>query len=212
MPLEIKSALIRKECNKDDFLMLMTGMYDTMRAFELFPVNKIYDRQNRGGKIFKYIKPNSGRSSIGYIMGVLRFAKKLGLFLEFRALPTAFAGKDSAVSFIEDGLKASGSVTILTSYNKHAITTYNPTLITTMKCHFATITGIDDEKITISTWGKKATVDIDEWIKSLHSIKAWESTLFYFLPTNKPSMIKSFLSCALPFFKGIFQAVTRKAQ
>lgn len=212
MPCEIKSALLDRKCFKDDFLMLMTGMYNTMRSFEVFPINLLYDRKERDHKAFKYIKANNGRSSIGYISGVLRYAAKLGLMLEYKALPTAFVGKECAAAFITEGLKSSGSVTILTSYNKHPLTTYNPTANTAMKCHFATITGMDDENIIISTWGKKATVNIDEWLKSLHSIKAWESTLFYFVPTDKISMIKSILASPLPFIKGIIQAIIRKAQ
>ena len=212
MPVEIRNALLKKECRRDDFLMLMTGIYNTMRSFEVFPLNIIYDRNKRSSKCFKYLKANNGRSSIGFISGVIRFAKKIGLNLACKALPTAFAGKKSVIDFIREGLTVSGSVAILTSYNKHAITTLNPTQCSTMKCHFATITGMDDSKIFLSTWGKSGYAEIDEWVTSLNSIKAWESTLFYFVPTTKRLRNLSLLTSFFPFVKGILQALKRKAQ
>ena len=212
LPREIKSSLILKNCSRDDFLMLMTGVYGTMRAFEIFPFNVIYNRSKRGLKVFKYLKPNNGRSSIGFIRGVVRYASKIGLNLEYRALPTAFCDKEKALLFIKEGLKASGSVTILTSYNKHTITALDSSQKMTMRCHFATITDCSEDTIIISTWGRAVSMDIDEWVKSLCSIRAWESTLFYFVPTTKQAMRKSLHTAWIPFVRGIFQALTRKAQ
>ena len=207
--------------------MLMTGVYETMRAFEIFPLNKIYDRKERNNKFFQIVKPNTGRSSIGFIHGVLRFAKKLGLYLTCNALPTAFVNKETALSYISEGLKKSGAVVILTSYNKHSLKTYSPSSSqqisagniancpcgnTDMKCHFATITGIIDDSLIITTWGRIATIDIDELIKSWHSIKAWESTLFYFEPaSDKYQTYRSILLSPVPFIKGIIQAIIRKS-
>lgn len=227
MSLPVKHALISSKCLKDDFLMLMTGVYETMKAFEIFPLNKIYDRKERNNKFFSIVKPNTGRSSIGFIQGVLLFAKKLGLFLTCNALPTAFVSKDVGLDFIKTGLEKSGAVVILTSYNKHSIKTYSPTYSeqiesgkvekcpcgnANMKCHFATITGITDKSLIITTWGRIATIDIDELIDSWHSIKAWESSLFYFEPTpDRSKMYRALLMSPVPFIKGIVQAILRKS-
>lgn len=229
IPRPIKNALLSSKCSKDDYLMLMTGVYETMRAFEIFPLNIIYDKKDRNNKFFKYVKANTGRGSIGFIIGLLRFAKKLGLLLKCNALSTAFCSKEDALNYIDEGLKASGSVVLLTSYNKHALKTFSPVTVNksslkdelplssqcpcgdaTMKCHFAIITGRTGDEVLISTWGKVATADIDELVKSWHSIKAWESTLFYFIPTDKAGMRRSLLTSFIPFFKGILQALIRK--
>ena len=209
MSAPIRRALLSDKCSKDDFVLLMTDVYSVMRSFEIFPLNKIYDQKERNNKFFKKIKPNNGRSSIGFIQGVLLYAGRLGLCLKCNALPTAFMSKDKADDFIKRGLKSSGAVVILTSYNEHSIKT--KTGICKMKCHFATITDISGDEITISTWGKEAKIDFNELVSSWHSIKAWESTLFYFEKAEKPEMIKSLLLSPLPFMKGIIQAIIRKA-
>lgn len=227
LPQPIKHALLSSKCIKNDFLMLMTGVYETMRSFEIFPLNKIYDHKERNNKFFHIVKPNTGRGSIGFIQGVLRFSKKIGLYLTCNALPTAFVDKNTALDFIRNGLIESGAVVILTSYNKHSLKTYSPSMggqiasgnlskcpcgNASMKCHFATITGIVDNSLIITTWGRIATIDIDELVTSWHSIKAWESTLFYFEHVNNKSiMYRSLLLSPTPFIKGIVQAILRKS-
>jgi len=230
IPPPIKKALISTKCLKDDFLMLMTGVYEVMRAMEIFPLNRIYDRKNRDNKFFKYVKPNNGRSSIGFISGLLRYAGKMGLYLKYHAMPTAFVSKEEAISFIDKGLKESGSIVILTSYNKHSLKLFHPTMMkhlfelpekseynecpcadAFMKCHFATITGRRGNEVMISTWGKIATASLDDLVKSWHSLKAWESTLFYFTPTDKSETKKSLFKSWIPFVKGIAQAICRRS-
>lgn len=230
IPYPVKRALLSKDCNKEDYLMLMTLAYEVIRAFEIFPLNIIYDRKNRENKFFKYVKPNNGRSSIGFISGTLRLAKKLGLFLKCHPLPTAFCTKESAIRFIDEGLKNSGSVVLLTSYNKHSLKLFHFTMLNklldnsnpnsytdcpcgeaSMKCHFATIIGRRGEDVMISTWGRVATTTIDELVSSWHSIKAWESALFYFTPADRTTMRHNILTSWKPFFKGIVQAIFRKS-
>ena len=229
MPLEVRRALLSPKCDKEDFLMLMTGIYETMRSFEIFPLNMIYDRCHRNAKFFKYVKANTGRGSIGFISGVLRFAKKIGLILKCDSLSTAFCDKKTALDFIREGINKTGSVVILTSYNKHSLKTYPASAMTRMspdmqapfvpsssygtacmKCHFATITGINGDDLIISTWGRVATADVDELIASWHSIKAWESTLFYFSPCDRVTGRRSILTSWVPFVKGILQAIIRR--
>ena len=229
VPYPIKKSLLSLKCTKEEFIMLMTGVYDVMRAFEIFPLNKIYDRKERNAKFFKIVKPNTGRSSIGFIRGVIRYARKYNLFLKHNALSTAFCSKEDAIKFIDEGLEKTGSVVILTSYNKHSLKLYHPTMLpklfsdpegnaypscpcadSSMKCHFATITHRQGEDVMISTWGRAATVSLDELTKSWHSIKAWESTLFYFTPTDKSGARHSLLTSWIPFVKGIAQALIRK--
>ena len=229
VPSPIKNALLHKNVLRDDYLMLMTGMYEVMKAFEIFPLNLIYDRHSRDNKFFKYVKPNTGRSSIGYIIGVLRYAQKSGLYLKYHALPTAFCSKEEASEFIRKGLEESGCVTLLTSYNKHDLKVFHPTMMdrlttdssdnafnecpcgdTYMKCHFAIISDIKTNQVMISTWGKIATANFNDLVKSWHSIKAWESALFYFTPATKKEMRHSLLTAWIPFVKGIVQAIIRK--
>jgi len=229
IPYPVKKALISAKCTRDDFLMLMTGVYDVMRAFEIFPLNLIYDRRERGDKFFKVVKPNTGRSSIGFIRGVIRYARKYNMYLKYNALSTAFCTKEKAEEFIDEALAKSGSVVILTSFNKHRLSLFNPTMLpklfadptadafpscpcapSSMKCHFATITHRQGNEVMISTWGKAATVTIDELVDSWKSIKAWESTLFYFVPTDKSGSRHSLLTSFVPFIKGIAQAAIRK--
>lgn len=226
MPAPVRRSLLSVSCEKDDFLVLMTGVYETMRSFELFPLNLIYDRCGRKNKFFHILKPNNGRSSIGFIRGILIYASRLGLNLKYNALPTAFMDKETSADFIKTGLERSGSVVILTSYNSHPLKVF-PTSATesvlsrsydktagnnsVMKCHFATITGINDTDVYISTWGKIAVVSIDDLVESWHSIKAWESTLFYFTPADDTSeMRKNLFASPLPFIKGILHAIIRR--
>lgn len=236
IPLPIKKALISSKCIKNDFLMLMTGIYEVMRAMEIFPLNRIYDRKERDNKFFKIVKPNNGRSSIGFITGLLRYAKRIGLYLKSEVLPTAFVTKERAIEFIDKGLDLTGSVVILTSYNKHPLKLFHPTMMkslftnmpdtkvlenetfndcpcaeTSMKCHFATITGRCGNEVMISTWGKIATVSLDELVGSWHSLKAWESTLFYFTPSDKSTMYTCLFKSWIPFVKGIAQAICRRS-
>lgn len=224
---QCKRALIKRECSKNDFLMLMTDVYDTMGSMEIFPLNILYDKKERGNKLFKILKPNNGRSSIGFIVGSLLYAKKSKLYLTCRALPTAFINKETALSFIKEGLNKSGSVVILTSYNKHPLRLFSAANIdklnsgqlhkchctnADMKCHFANITGINGSDLYITTWGKIASVSIDDLVKSWQSIKAFESSLFYFERSSKSEMYKSLLTSPLPFIKGIIQSIKRAAR
>lgn len=228
MPAPVKRALLSSRCLKEDFLMLQTFVYEIMKAFEIFPLNIIYDHKDRNNKFFRYVKPNNGRSSIGFISGLLRCARKLNLFLKYHALPTAFCTKEEAVNFIKEGLKASGSIVLLTSYNKHHLKAFFPSVFhkqetdtipfdlghccyeTYMKCHFATITGIQDDKLIISTWGKVAYVHVDEIVRSWQSIKAWESSLFYFTLADKAQTRKDIFTSWIPFVVGIKQALLRR--
>lgn len=116
---EIKRALLNKEVSKDDYELLMTDVYHVMRAVEIFPLNIMYDRAPRDTKLYKTLRTNSGRSSIGFVRGMLKYAKRCNIALKQHMLPTAFCNPDKALSFIKEGLKRSGAVVILTSYNMH---------------------------------------------------------------------------------------------
>lgn len=252
LPTVCKKALLLPVADKDDYETLMTGIYNTMRAVEIFPLNRIYDRSNRQAKIFKVIKPNSGRSSIGFVWGLMSFAKKFGVRIKKHMLPTAFCDGTSALSFIKEGLRHSGAVVILTSFNRHGLLMHESSAMASdaaikrglgqgatqctmgakcsegvceiggnswkseMKCHFATITDVIEKegvptKLLITTWGCPAEIDYDELVGSWKSIKAYESTLFYFTPAQSVNIYKEIFETVILFFTGLYNSVRRRA-
>lgn len=116
---DIKRALLNRQPTKDDYELLMTDVYHVMGAVELFPLNVMYDRAPRDTKIYKTLRTNSGRSSIGFVRGMLKYAKRCNIALKSHMLPTAFCNPDKALSFIKEGIEKSGAVVILTSFNMH---------------------------------------------------------------------------------------------
>ncbi len=224
IPTELKRALLFKRPKKDDYLMLMTGMYRSVWTWEYYPLNRIYDRHERNQKLFtKYLRPNGGASSSAFIRGVLQFSRKHRLHLNAHYLPTAFCSKEQALEFIRAGLNESGCVTLLNSYNKCPMTTYNAQTViarsanlrtqnATMKNHFACITGItegDDPRLILSTWGQLATINVSELVESWHSIKAYESTLFYFTTGTPAQTMHDLWTSPLCILKGVWQAILR---
>lgn len=223
IPSEVKSALCSINTTKEHYSYLATSIYNKMWAFEIYPLNKLYDTHKRGHKLFKIIRPNQGLTNTGFIIGIIRYARKLGVNLTVNTIPTAFCDKEYARDFIKKGLSKSGSVVIMTSYNKHNLhmfpsdsdltkrldTTYKG-YNATMKCHFATITDMDGDRLLMTTWGQPAVCDFNELAKSWQSIKAFESTLMYIEPTSKTQSSKCLIDSWKPFVYGIMQAVSRR--
>lgn len=233
IPPVYKKALINTTAMKDDFEVLMVGVYKVIRAIEIFPINLIYDKYPRDTKFFKKIKANHGRSCLGFVKGILKFAKKLGIKLNTHMLPTAFCEYDRALDFIKEGLDRSGSVVILTSFNAHNLNMYDygamkdfveskdknavpgSTYDAKMKCHFATITDVienndEDVSLLITTWGRPALVDYNELNNSWKSIKAYESSLFYFTYDEEIGIFKQLVSTVVGFVKGTLSSIIRK--
>ncbi len=222
MPYELKDAILSPKPDKDSFEELMTGIYNTMGAMVLFPLNLIYDRVRRDNAFFNKVRPSQGLTNTGFIIGIIRFARRYGINLSVKSLPTAFVSKDRAVSFIKEGLKTSGAVVLLTSYNKHNARLYNPDgdfdksfepecgRDVSIKCHFTTITDIDEDRLLITTWGKPAIVDINELAGSWQSIKAFESTLMYITLSGKGQSNRSLFSSWVVFFSCIFHTIIHK--
>lgn len=222
LPSEVKSALCAISPSKENYSHLMTGIYNMMWAIELFPLNKLYDKCTRGDKRFRFIKPNCGLTNTGFIIGIIRYAARIGLNVKVRFLPTAYVDKSTGADFIKDGLQKSGSVVLLTSYNKHNLHMFPSDsklesrlessykgYDASMKCHFATITDmdIDTDRLLITTWGQPAVADFNEVAKSWHSIKAFESTLMYIEPCTKAESIHCILSSWRPYVGGIVQSI-----
>jgi len=225
LPSQIKSALCSPDISLENYSLLMTDVYCKMKAGEIFPINRIYDRSVRGKKLFNYIKPNLGLTNTGFIIGIIRYAFKFGLNIKVSFLPTAFCDLSSGRDFIEKGLKEAGSVVILTSYNRHNIRLFprNSSLEqpleagrngydAQMKCHFATITDIDTDsnRILMTTWGKPAIGDLNEIASSWQSIKSFQSTLMYISPSTRRESLQSILDSWKPYVFGTIQAIIRR--
>ena len=217
MPRQIKEALCVDKPGKDCFGMLMTGIYNKMRAFEIPILRRIYDGKRRGLKFFKWVRPNQGQTNSGFIIGIIRFARTFGIDLKVNYLNTAFADAGKARDFIEKGLEKSGAVVMMTSYNKHGIRIHpgNSDLGNTLengqdssiKCHFVTITDMDRDRLLITTWGRPAVVDYNELTRSWRSIKAFESTLLYIEPSNRKEANSCMLNAYKAFLGGIMQCI-----
>ncbi len=196
--------LFKREIYKDEYLELMKKIYRSMTVYEFPVIRKLYDRKKRGKKVMGFIPPSFGMSLSGYILGVLSFARKNGLLLHSNALATSWCDYDKALLFIEQGLRESGAVTILTSRNRHPLRLYNAGVTELkkgydtvgMKGHFATITGIDTDsdgrkRIVLSTWGRVGTVAFDDLYLSWQRRCAYTSCLFYFVPTRSNAVVRS---------------------
>ena len=222
IPREIKTALCLDKPSKNSFEMLMTGVYNSIFFYELPILRQIYDRCSRDNYFFKKIlRPNMGTTNSGLIRGIIRFARRFQLNIGVNSLNTAFADKERARKFIEEGLAQSGAVILQTSYNRHNINLHvgnadlnNPLVggrCCSYTCHFVTITDMDGDRLLITTWGKPAVIDFNELAASWHSIKAFESTLLYITPSNKTLSRKCYHTAFIPFVRGIIQAIARRS-
>ena len=224
MPEHIKQAICSESVSRDMYNLLMIGIYRKMGAFELFPLNRLYDKKERGSKPLFKIPPNMGQTNTGFIIGIIRFARKMGINISVKCLNTAFLDSEKGRKFIDKGLTNSGAVVLLTSYNKHSLKVYpadcdldrpltsqRGSYDSSMKCHFATITDMDLDRLLISTWGKPAVASFPEVSTSWKSIKAFESTLMYIYPSDRSESTKCILGAFWPFIKGIIQAIIRHA-
>lgn len=187
-------------CDKKMYIDLMNNIYETIKALEVPVLNWIYDRCSRENKFFKKIAPTNGRSICGFIKGFLRYAKNQGVLLHAHTLPTAFCSYEKGLHFIEAGLKECGAVVLLTSFNRHPLTLYRDScgkleqsyeLKDGMRCHFATITDIicsadHSPVLVLSTWGRIASVELNDLAAAWQSRKALDSALFYFTPAASP--------------------------
>ena len=198
----------------------MTGVYETMGSMEVFPLNRIYDRSERSSKAFTRLKSTFGLTNVGFIIGIIRFARKFSIDLTVRSLPAAFLSKDKAREFITTGLRESGAVVLLTCYNRHNIRLFSPDsdlddkLVdgsdSSIKGHFVTITDIDGDRLLITTWGKPGVIDLNELAGSWHSIKAYEASLMYITPCERKEATACMLSAWKLFTSGIGHALVRR--
>lgn len=180
--------------DKASYVKCMDEMYKTMGAFEVPIIRRLYDKKTTS-KIFKIIPPSFGQSTIGYIIGMLRFASHRKVKLKFHLFPSFLHSRSKGLKFIRRGLKENGAVTLLTARNRHPLTLYSALrsinsggedLKGGMRNHFVTITGIDEStdklRLIVSTWGRIATIDYDELVKSWHKPGALLSSMIYFTP------------------------------
>lgn len=220
IPAPIKDALCEEHPGHEDFSLLMTGVYETMRSLEVFPLNHIYDRSDRSSKIFTRIKSTFGLPNTGFIIGIIRFARKLSLDITVRSCSAAFLSKEEAEKFIEEGLQSSGSVVLLTCRNRHNARLYDPgsdldkKLIdghdSQIKSHFTTITDIDKDRLLITTWGRPGIVDLNELAGSWQSIRAYEASLMYIIPSTRKEATSCMLGSWKLFMAGIGHSIIRR--
>ncbi len=220
IPAQIKEALIFDTPGHDSFSLLMTGVYETMGSWEIFPLNLIYDRKERSSKPFTVLKSTLGLTNTGFIIGIIRFCRKLGIDIRVESLPCAFASKEEAEKFIREGLKTSGSVVMLTCHNKHNARLFPADADlaerltggsdTSIKSHFTTITDIDRDRLLITTWGKPGIVDFNELAGSWKSIKAYEASLMYIVPSTRKEASSCMIMAWKLFVSGIGHALVRR--
>ncbi len=220
IPAQIKEALCSDTPGHESFSLLMTGVYETMGSFEIFPLNLIYDRTSRSSKPFTVLKSTLGLTNTGFIIGIIRFARKLGIDIAVRSLPCAFCSKEEAEGFIREGLKTSGSVVMLTCQNRHNARLFAPDSDLSerltegtdapIKSHFTTITDIDKDRLLITTWGKPGIIDFNELAGSWKSIKAYEASLMYVVPSSRSEATSCMLSSWKLFASGVGHALVRR--
>ncbi|MBR6159629.1 MAG: hypothetical protein IKQ40_04945 [Lachnospiraceae bacterium] len=220
IPAQIKDALCSDKPGHESFPLLMTGVYETMGSFEVFPLNRIYDRTERSSKVFTRLKSTFGLTNVGFIIGIIRFARRFALDLSVRSTRTAFLSKEEARAFITEGLRESGAVVMLTCFNGHNARLFSgdadleKKLVdgndTKIRSHFTTITDIDNDRLLITTWGKPGVVDLNELAGSWRSIKAYEATLMYLIPSTRSEATSCILSSWKLFLSGIGHALIRR--
>ena len=220
IPAPIKDALVSDAPGHENFSLLMTGVYETMGSIEIFPLNRIYDRCKRQSPFFSKIKSTFGLTNVGFIIGIIRFARKFGLDVDVRYLPAAFADKEKARQFIREGLNNSGAVVMLTCRNRHNVRLFSPDADlsekltdgsdSSVKSHFTTITDMDMDRLLITTWGKPGVVDFNELAGSWKSIRAYEASLMYIRPSSRKEATGCMLGAWKLFAAGIGHALVRK--
>ena len=198
LPAQIKDALCSNNPGHESFSLLMTGVYETMGAIEVFPLNLIYDRRDRSSKAFTRLKSTFGQTNTGFIIGIIRFARKFSIDLTVKSLPAAFVScrnRHNARLFAQD------------ANLEGRLIDGNDTKI---KSHFTTITDIDGDRLLITTWGKPGVVDLNELAGSWQSIRAYEASLLYILPATRKEATSCMLSAWKIFMAGIGHALMRR--
>ena len=220
IPARVKDALCSDNPGHESFSLLMTGVYETMGSLEIFPLNRIYDRTDRSSKVFRTLKSTLGLTNTGFIIGLIRFARKMSLDISVRSVSAAFLSKDEAREFIKTGLKESGAVVMLTCRNRHNVRLFRQDSDLSeklcdgwdspIKSHFVTITDMDLDRLLITTWGKPGVVDFNELAGSWQSIKAYEASLMYIVPSTKKEATSCMLGAWKLFMSGIGHALIRR--
>ena len=220
IPEPVKDALCSDDPGHENFSLLMTGVYETMGSFEIFPLNRIYDRKDRSSRLFKTLKSTMGLTNVGFIIGIIRFARKLSLDIKVRYTPAAFLSKDEARDFIRTGLQKSGAVVLLTCRNRHNVRLFpegsdlserlKDGWDSPIKSHFVTITDMDLDRLLITTWGKPGVVDFNELAGSWRSIKAYEASLLYIEPCERKDATSCMLGAWKLFMSGLGHALIRR--
>ena len=220
IPAPVKDALCSDAPGHENFSLLMTGVYETMGSIEVFPLNRIYDRCERSSGVFSRIKSTFGLTNMGFIIGIIRFARRMSLDIGVKCRSAAFLSKEEARAFITEGLKKSGAVVLLTCRNRHNARLFNADADlsnrltdgtdSVIKSHFTTITDIDLDRLLITTWGKPGVVDFNELAGSWRSIRAYEASLMYIYPCTRREATSCMLCAWKLFASGIGHALVRR--
>lgn len=196
-----------KIVTQDSYVALLNHIYKTLKPIELPVLSSIYDRLARNNKFFAKFPPTLGLNLLRYTRVVLRYGLQHNIYLQRRSLATMFCSYTRGLTFIKLALANDFPITMMTSFNTHAITVYDhPHLYNgrdeKMKKHFVTITDIRESKdntspdLIVTTWGKPATISYADLYKSWQNIRAIGSGMVYFIPVkNKKIARRSLFTC-----------------
>lgn len=182
---------------KANYLQLMQEVYRVMGTLEIPLVNLLADRIDapKRGLISSF-----GQQAAGFALGVLRHAKKHGVYLQYTAEPAAWLCYNTGLQFIKNALAAGAPVALLTTFNRHPMQVYwqgysaPPTPVERgMARHFVTLTGVRYEpcancpQLLASSWGRVCVIDYASLHKSWQSPKAFGAALLYFEKSAGPA-------------------------
>lgn len=186
---------------QDKYLLMLQDIYDNMHIRELPLINQLYDSVSRTNKLFKYIPATIGTDLCHFTRGVLRYASKKDVYLQYRSRSTFFCGYTRGLTFIKLALSNGYPVALLTTNSSFPFMVYERPYIQigtpkTMKRHFVTITDIRESttgqgpELIITTWGKTGSIAYKDLYRSWCSIRSFGSGLVYFIPAKKKQVTK----------------------
>lgn len=156
----------------------------------------IYRRMGCGLKLNKPVGITVSR----YVRSVLIYASERNLYLRPHILLTPYCSASEAESFLKDAFDAGAAVTLALSWNQVPVlfSDKKKPQIRPVKNHYVTISGIDEDaerrvRLIISTWGRKASLLLDDLAASWQSPKAVDTALIFFTPDGDERSLKKAL-------------------
>lgn len=197
--------------SQENYLQMMKDVYKTMRPLEIPILSQIYDKCSRNNKVFRYLPATFGVTMPHFALGVLKYAASKNIYLQYRSFTSMFCSYTRGLTFIKLALANGYPVVLLTTNNKFPFITYDRPYMSTgtshkMARHFVTITDIKetdgnkDPELTITTWGKTGTIAYKDLYRSWNSIRAFGSTMLYFIPAKNKRVTQFAMFKAITIF------------